>query len=803
MRSTFHIVAYVVVSLLLAGNLLAQTAIITTAAGTGTAGFSGDNGAATAALINGPADIAIDAAGNVFIADRDNQRVRKIAAGTGVITTVAGTGAAGFSGDTGGGPYAALNRPSGVAVDGGGNLYIADFQNNRIRVVTPGGIINSLEVWQFFPKSQLPGANDPFWKTIENLAGIKFFKDGFGLPVSLSGPTGVVVDAAGNVYAAEQTGQRIRKIEVGTGFVSTIAGTGEAGFSGDGGPATEAEIHNPTHLTMDSAGNIYFSDSLNNRIRKITPSGTISTVAGSGGGGFGGDGGPATSAQLNKPGAVAVDSRGDLFIADTLNKRLRMVSAGSGVITTIAGGGSTGDGCAASTSSLESPQSVMVNPAGNLIYIADDDGNRIRLVSFGGTGSKPTLASIDPATAPAGTNAAVKLSGAGFFSCTGATMVSVGGNGITVTNMNVAGDSSITATFAIAPSAEVGAHNVTVATEGGTTAAVLFTVEPPAPALTSITPPSAVRNSSSTLTLSGSGFDTVAGATHVVPGNSGVSITEVHVASAESLTASFTVAADAALGETTITVVTERGASNTLPLSVLPEAPTFVYEIPKMLNPTDQSPIKVSLANTHAEPVTGTLTLTFMPNAANAIDDPNVTFINSQTSTRTADVTFAANTSTAELSIPSGVLQAGTEAGTIQLAMMDVKLGGLDVTPVGDEFTVEVPRLVPIITSIRIINRTAGGFDVEVTGYSTSREITAATFNFAEASGANLLTVQLRPDVVSTFTTYYQSPISGTAGGAFVYLQPFLIQQGDSAAVASVTVTLTNAQGNSKPATAQ
>ena len=356
----------------------------------------------------------------------------------------------------------------------------------------------------------------------------------------------------------------------------------------------------------------------------------------------------------------------------------------------------------------------------------------------------------------------------------------------------------VSATFSIAPNASPGPRNVTVTTDSGTSGPVQFTLNVPtipAPTLTSITPPAKLRGTTATLTLTGTNF--VTGATSVAADGSGISITNVTVTSPTSLTATLSVAGDANVGDHNVRVSTAGGGSNALTLNIQAQGLAFVYAMPQMLNPTDNTPIQVALANASPDAVTGTLTLTFNPNASIPSDDPNVTFINAQTSTRTATVTFPPNTATADLSLPNGVLQAGTVAGTIQLAISDVQMGGMDVAPADTGFDVQIPRLPPVITSVRIINRTSKGFDVEITGYSTSREIGTATFDFGAASGEKLLTAELQPDVTSSFVTYYQSPSSDPAGGAFVYTQPFVIKQGTVKAVASVTVTLANSQGSS------
>jgi trimeric autotransporter adhesin len=326
---------------------------IVTAAGNGTEGFSGAGGAPTSAALNLPVGAAVDSAGDIFIADALNNLVWEVSAATGTITVVAGTaGTAGFSGDNGAATSAELNSPSAVAVDSAGNLYIADAGNQRIRMVSTGtGLI----------------------ATIAGNGTGGFSGDGGpATGAELNDPQGVTVDSAGNLYIADIVNNRIRIVSAATGTITTIAGNGTAGFSGDGGPATSAELNNPDGVTLDSAGNLYIADSANERIRVVS-SGTITTVAGNGTGGSTGDNGAATSAELNNPNSVAVDGAGDLYIADTLNNRIRMVTAATGTITTIAGNGtlgSSGNGGAATGAELHTPISVALDSVGNL-YIAD------------------------------------------------------------------------------------------------------------------------------------------------------------------------------------------------------------------------------------------------------------------------------------------------------------------------------------------------------------------------------------------------------------------------------------------------
>ncbi len=337
----------------------AQSGIISTVAGNGTAGFSGDGGFATAAQIHGPYGVAVDSAGNLYIADQSNNRIRAVTA-AGVISTVAGIGTAGFSGDGGQAAAAQLNFPSSVAVDSAGNLFIADLNNSRVRKVTAAGVISTLAG-----------------------TGTQGFS-GDGGPATaaqLNFPIGVAVDSLGNVYIADQANNRIRKVTA-FGVITTAAGKGTAGFSGDGGLAASAQLNSPSGVAVDSSGNLYIADRGNNRVRKVTAFGVISTVAGNGTAGYSGDGGKATAAQLNGPTGLAVDSAGNLYIADYTNNRIRQVTA-AGIITTVAGNGTTGqcgDGAQAAGAQLNSPSGAAVDSAGNL-YIADYLNDRVRSIT--------------------------------------------------------------------------------------------------------------------------------------------------------------------------------------------------------------------------------------------------------------------------------------------------------------------------------------------------------------------------------------------------------------------------------------
>lgn len=330
-----------------------SSGIITTVAGNGAYGYSGDNGLATNAQLFNPRGVIADSAGNLYIADEGNNRIRKVSGG--IITSVAGNGTSGYSGDNGAATSAEPYEPFAVAVDSFNNLYISDSGNSVVRKVSNG--------------------------VITTVAGGGSIGDG-GPPAGalLSVPKGVGVDSAGNLYIADQNANRVRKVS--NGVITTVAGSGTPGFAGDNGLAASAELYEPSGVAVDSAGSLYIADFENNRIRKVS-NGAIVTIAGNGESGFSGDNGPATSAQLNYPIGVAVDSAGNLYIADTNNNRIRKVSNGG--ITTVAGNGTpgfNGDNGPATIAELYGPRGVAVDAAGN-IYIADTSNQRIRKVSNG------------------------------------------------------------------------------------------------------------------------------------------------------------------------------------------------------------------------------------------------------------------------------------------------------------------------------------------------------------------------------------------------------------------------------------
>ncbi len=429
--------------------------IIDTVAGNGRGGYFGDGVPATTTGLKEPSGVALGLDGSLYIADRENHRVRRVSP-EGIITTVAGTGAAGLAGDGGPAVAAKLNRPLDVALGPQGTLYISDTTNGRIRAVSPSGTISTLARFAE-PNGLAVGRDGPVYVSeptshrvfqvspqgeVSVLAGNgSLGGSGDGGPATaatLDQPRGVAVGGDGSVYIAATYNFRIRRVSP-QGTIDTVAGTGEpshSGYGGDGGPATEANLFypsgtaialdgtvylcdmsnarvrkitphgvistiagsgyagppgedrldTPAGLDVDRSGTVYIADTLNHRIRRVLPDGTGTTVAGNGIGGYGGDGGPATQASLWEPSAVALGLDGSLTIADTRNNRIRRVLP-DGTIVRIAGKGGAGyagDGGPATQAGIYNPYGVALGPDGS-VYIADSGNNRIRLISPQGT----------------------------------------------------------------------------------------------------------------------------------------------------------------------------------------------------------------------------------------------------------------------------------------------------------------------------------------------------------------------------------------------------------------------------------
>jgi len=331
---------------------------ITTVAGNGTPGESGRGGLACRAQLNWPRDMAIAVDGNLYIADTRNHSIAKVSS-DGIISTVVGSGASGYSGDGGRAARAQLNGPRDVEVGADGSLYIADTSNHCIRKVTPDGVIT----------------------TLAGTGTSGYGGDGAsGANAQLAFPQDVALGADGSLYIADTANHRIRQVTR-EGTIRTVAGTGVLGYSGDGGAAVRAQLARPRGVSVDTEGCLYIGDTENHCVRKVTPDGTITTVAGNGTKGYSGDGGAATRAQLAWPRGVVVDADGCLFIADCGNSLIRKV-APDGTISTVGGTGAegySGDGGPALCAQLADPHGILLDVHGNL-YIAEPRNHCIRKV---------------------------------------------------------------------------------------------------------------------------------------------------------------------------------------------------------------------------------------------------------------------------------------------------------------------------------------------------------------------------------------------------------------------------------------
>lgn len=332
--------------------------IVTTVAGTGSVGYLGDNGPAVLAAFNVPKYLKADGLGNYYITDELNNVVRKIDA-YGIITTIAGNGTAGFSGDGGPATAAQLSAPSGIAFDAAGNIYISDKENNRVRKVNSAGVIS----------------------TYAGTGAVGSTGDGAAATAAtFNHPYGLATDTAGNLYIADVNNHHVRKVST-SGIITNFAGNGTPTFWGDGGAATAASLNYPQCIYISPAGDLYINDQQNRRVRKVTPGGIISTVAGCGILGFSGDGGVATVAQVNAMGDITMDASGTLYFSDDLNQRIRTVTAG-GIINTFAGTGAAGhagDYGPATAAAFSQPSGITMGCNGSFL-IAEMDNFDIRRI---------------------------------------------------------------------------------------------------------------------------------------------------------------------------------------------------------------------------------------------------------------------------------------------------------------------------------------------------------------------------------------------------------------------------------------
>lgn len=340
----------VYIGIVFAASALSQQYTINTIAGShGNPGFAGDGGSAVGSQLNYPTGIAIDKSGNIYIADGLNNRVRKVSGG--VISTFAGNGTAGYTGDKGPAASAELNNPIGLALDSSGNLYIADSANNVVRMVSSSGTITTFAgnntAGYSGDMALATGAqlSNPVGVAADSAGNVYIADTGNNVirqvykgnivtyALGFTQPDGVAVDAAGNIYVADTQGRRIVEYSAG-GVYTTIAGNGYGEFSGDNGPGPNAALYDPMGLAVDSSGNVYIADTFNGRVRKLTPSGIITTIAGTGALYFSGDGGPAIQAAMYFPHGVAVDSSGNVYITDTFNSVVRELQGTLPVVST-------------------------------------------------------------------------------------------------------------------------------------------------------------------------------------------------------------------------------------------------------------------------------------------------------------------------------------------------------------------------------------------------------------------------------------------------------------------------------------
>jgi streptogramin lyase len=350
----------------LCAAVLLASPTITAAAGTGEKGYGGDGGPATAAKLDQPFDVAVDRAGNLYFSDTNNHRVRKVDAKTGIISTVAGNGQKGFGGDGGKATDAKLNEPYGLELDAEGNLFIVDRLNFCVRKV------------------------DAKTGTISTLAGTGG-KSGFGGDggpadkALLREPNGHCLDGKGKLYIADVADHRVRVVDLKTGTIDTLCGTGKGAATGDGGPVKAASLLGPRAVAVGPDGCLYVVERNGHSVRKIDfAKGTIDRYAGTGKKGYTGDNSPAKDATFDGPKEIDIDRHGNVYVVDTENEAIRRIDAKTGIVTTVAGKGKSktpglGDGGPATTATLGRPHGVAVGPDGAL-YIGDTNSHRIRKV---------------------------------------------------------------------------------------------------------------------------------------------------------------------------------------------------------------------------------------------------------------------------------------------------------------------------------------------------------------------------------------------------------------------------------------
>ena len=335
---------------------------IHTFAGTGEPGYSGDGGPAAEALMREPFMCAFDRNGNLYVCEATNHVVRMVEAATGVISTIAGTGEPGYSGDGGPAIKATLYEPYSLAIDSDSSVYIIDRLNAAVRKIAPNGVITTVA-----------GTGEPGYSG----------DGGPGHQAQLREPNDCFLDGKGSLLIADIQDQRVRSLDIASGIITTFAGNGEKARNGDGLPATRASIFGARAVCMDTAGNTYIAEREGNGVRVVTPDGIMGTIAGASSElGYAGDDGPAIASTWAGPKGIRCDANGNIIVTDTENHAIRRIDADTHVVTTIAGGrlGGNGDGGPATAASMDRPHGCEIAANGS-IYIADSNNHRVRVVS--------------------------------------------------------------------------------------------------------------------------------------------------------------------------------------------------------------------------------------------------------------------------------------------------------------------------------------------------------------------------------------------------------------------------------------
>ncbi len=761
---------------------------VTTVAGTGQQGFAGDGSAATSALLDSPSGIAVDSAGRVYIADSRNHRIRVVSA-SGIISTVAGTGVAGFSGDGGAATSAQLDLPSGVTVDGAGNLYIADTNNHRIRKVTGTTI------------STVAGTGE------QGFAG-----DGQAATAALlDTPYSVALDTdAVSFYITDTHNQRVRRVNA-AGIISTVAGTG-------------SNLLNPRGVAVNSSGTAYFADSGNEVVRALS-SGALSIVAGTGEEGFAGDINTASSALLDTPRAVAAGTNGLVAVADTRNQRVRSVA--SGQISTVAGvpppltegfllsgpaagtfgsagrltatfssptGASTGtftllvNGQAAGTAPVASNtatfdlsslagglQTLAVSYAGDTRNAATVSG--VYLVSVAPTTQTISFAQI-PTPVTYAPGASVQL-----------TATASSGLPVTFQASGPATVSGSTLTYTGSGTVVVTASQAGNANYAAVRTSQTIAVQPSPLVITTVTPGQVpLSNATTAITVTGSGFTS----TSVV--RVGGSSIASSVQSTTQIRATLPPVLSAAPLSVTVYDPATGLQSNAFVITTTTPAPSATLTAPATGTSVAQPTLTLTLQNPYPVDLSGVFTLTFAASGNSSVDDTSIKFSNGL---RTYPFTVAAGTTTP----PPVALQTGTLAGVVTVTL-SLTANGQDVTPAAARtVNITIPAEVPTANSATF-TQSGPTLTVTLVGFSNTRGVSGATFNFQAAPGSNLGTSSLTLPVTTIFNDWFSSAASATLGSVFTYTQTFNLSDAGTK-IQAVTVTLTNSVGSSAPRASQ